>query len=65
MTSQLVPVPVQNVNVSSPFWSWYQQCSREKVIPAIIHAQKSTGHWSCLTWKAGHPVKPHVSTLLL
>ncbi|KAK5279257.1 hypothetical protein LTR40_008063 [Exophiala xenobiotica] len=57
MASQLVPV--QNVNISSPFWSWYQQCSREKVIPAIIHAQKSTGHWYCLTWKAGHPVKPH------
>ncbi|KIV81111.1 hypothetical protein PV11_08558 [Exophiala sideris] len=57
MTSQVVPV--QDVDISSPFWSWYQQRSREKVIPAIIHAQKSTGHWYCLTWKEGHEVKPH------
>ncbi|OIW30432.1 DUF1680-domain-containing protein [Coniochaeta ligniaria NRRL 30616] len=52
-------VPVQNVQIDSHFWSQVQQGSREKVIPAIIRAQKSTGHWYCLTWKEGHNVKPH------
>lgn len=58
-------VPVQNVHIASKFWSQVQQDTREKVIPAIIRAQKTTGHWYCLTWKEGHEVKPHVSVMLV
>ncbi|RJE27632.1 DUF1680 domain protein [Aspergillus sclerotialis] len=50
---------VRDVRITSQFWSQMQTCSREITIPAIIKAQKDTGHWYCLTWKEGHPVKPH------
>ncbi|KAF5596572.1 DUF1680 domain-containing protein [Fusarium pseudocircinatum] len=52
-------IPVANVDITSTFWSRVQDCSRLKTIPAIIEAQKSWNHWSCLTWKEGHDVKPH------
>lgn len=50
---------VRDVTITSPFWSQIQSCSRDNTIPAIIKAQKDTGHWFCLTWKEGHPVQPH------
>ncbi|GES64124.1 DUF1680 domain protein [Aspergillus terreus] len=53
------PGSVRDVAITSPFWSQMQACSRNNTIPAIIKAQKETGHWYCLTWKEGHPVKPH------
>jgi DUF1680 family protein len=53
------PGSVRDVNITSPFWSSMQSRSRLITIPAIIKAQKSLGHWYCLTWKEGHEVKPH------
>ncbi|KAL3480926.1 hypothetical protein BJX99DRAFT_254252 [Aspergillus californicus] len=52
-------VSVQNVEITSGFWSQMQRCSKEKTIPAIIKAQKSLQHWYCLTWKEGHSIQPH------
>lgn len=52
-------IPVDGVEITSPFWSHIQTCSRTKTIPNIIDAQKSWNHWKCLTWKEGHEVKPH------
>ncbi|KAJ4245054.1 hypothetical protein NW762_014264 [Fusarium torreyae] len=49
----------RDVDITSPFWSFLQKCSREKTIPALIQAQKKSGHWDCLKWKEGHEVKPH------
>ncbi|KAK5231392.1 hypothetical protein LTR72_000573 [Exophiala xenobiotica] len=53
-------VPVRNVDISSPFWAHMRECSRQKTIPAIIKAQKLSGHWQCLTWKEGddHEIHP-------
>ena len=51
--------PVRDVAVSSPFWAQMQFYVRDSTIPAIIKTQKSLGHWYCLTWKAGHEVRPH------
>lgn len=51
--------PITSVNITSAFWSRTQTCARTKTIPAIIEAQKSWNHWSCLTWRRGHDVKPH------
>lgn len=53
------PPSIRDVTITSPFWSQVQTCSRRNTIPAIIKAQKDTGHWYCLTWKEGHSVKPH------
>lgn len=53
------PSAIPNVTITSPFWTSMQSRSRRLTIPAIIHAQKSLGHWYCLTWKEGHAVKPH------
>ncbi|SPO06043.1 uncharacterized protein DNG_08732 [Cephalotrichum gorgonifer] len=50
---------VASVEITSPFWSHIQTCSRTKTIPNIIDAQKSWKHWECLTWKEGHDVKIH------
>ncbi|KAL4972415.1 hypothetical protein BDW66DRAFT_154739 [Aspergillus desertorum] len=58
-------VPVRNVNITSDFWSQMQWCSKERTIPAIIKAQKSSQHWYCLTWKEGHKIQPHVGGMLL
>ncbi|PYH95631.1 DUF1680-domain-containing protein [Aspergillus ellipticus CBS 707.79] len=55
----LTPAPLRHVTITSPFWSALQTNSRETTIPAIIHAQKTTGHWTCLTWPPNHPTKPH------
>ncbi|KIX00575.1 uncharacterized protein Z518_09640 [Rhinocladiella mackenziei CBS 650.93] len=52
-------VPIRNVNITSTFWSLMQQKSIATTLPAIVQAQKSLGHWQCLTWKEGHSVKPH------
>ncbi len=58
-------VPVRNVDISSPFWAHMRECSRQKTIPAIIKAQKLSGHWQCLTWKEGHDAEIHVSGSLV
>ncbi|ETI25852.1 hypothetical protein G647_02629 [Cladophialophora carrionii CBS 160.54] len=55
----LRPVPIENVSITSPFWAQLQDRAGQVTIPAIIEAQKSADHWQCLTWKEGHPVKPH------
>lgn len=52
-------LPVTNVDISSPFWVRIQECARDKTIPAIVEAQKASQHWYCLTWREGHPIKPH------
>ncbi|KAF9886285.1 hypothetical protein FE257_011898 [Aspergillus nanangensis] len=59
MTTTTTPSSVRDVAITSPFWSQMQACSRTNTIPAIIKAQKETGHWYCLTWKEGHAIKPH------
>ncbi|KAJ4188464.1 hypothetical protein NW755_006626 [Fusarium falciforme] len=51
--------PLTSVDVTSSFWSHVQDCSRLKTIPAIVEAQKTWDHWTCLTWNEGHDVKPH------
>ncbi|OKL59869.1 hypothetical protein UA08_04678 [Talaromyces atroroseus] len=53
------PSAIRDVNITSAFWTSMQSRSRLLTIPAIIHAQKSLGHWYCLTWKEGHKTKPH------
>ncbi|EXJ57110.1 hypothetical protein A1O7_07454 [Cladophialophora yegresii CBS 114405] len=53
------PVSIENVSITSPFWGQLQDRAGQVTIPAIIEAQKSADHWQCLTWKQGHPVKPH------
>lgn len=53
-------VPTRNVDITSPFWSAVQSRSRTKTIPALVKAQKESGHWYCLTWKEGHQPRPHV-----
>ncbi len=53
------PTPIENVSITSPFWSQLQDRSGQVTIPAIIKAQKSENHWECLTWKEGHDIKPH------
>lgn len=52
-------VPVQQVDVVSPFWCRMLDVTRTKTIPAIVKAQREADHWTCLTWKPGHAVKPH------
>jgi hypothetical protein len=58
-------VPVRSVDISSPFWAHMRECSRQKTIPAIIKAQKLSGHWQCLTWKEGDDHEIHVSGSLV
>jgi DUF1680 family protein len=53
------PVSIEHVSITSPFWSRLQDRAGQVTIPAIIEAQKSANHWQCLTWKEGHPIKPH------
>ncbi|SPO00359.1 uncharacterized protein DNG_03204 [Cephalotrichum gorgonifer] len=52
-------IPTRNVDITSEFWSIIRDCSRTKTIPALVKAQKDTGHWDCLKWKEGHEQKPH------
>lgn len=52
-------IPITSVDITSAFWAHLQRCCRETTIPAVIQVQKSLDHWPCLTWKEGHPTKPH------
>ncbi|CAH0055204.1 unnamed protein product [Clonostachys solani] len=51
--------PIDKVDITSEFWGYIQDRSRLKTVPAVIEAQRSWNHWTCLTWKEGHDVKPH------
>ncbi|KAK0375967.1 hypothetical protein CLIM01_06647 [Colletotrichum limetticola] len=55
----LSSVSFQSARVTSPFWAKFQRCVRESTVPSIIKAQKTEGHWDCLTWKKGHRPQPH------
>ncbi|KAF6840754.1 hypothetical protein CMUS01_03851 [Colletotrichum musicola] len=52
-------VPTRNVDITSPFWSKVRDGSRKKTVPALVKAQKESGHWDCLKWKEGHQPQPH------
>ncbi|KAK6835622.1 hypothetical protein RU639_002360 [Aspergillus parasiticus] len=52
-------VALRHVEISSRFWSSVQHRTRETTIPAILRAQKDTGHWYCFTLKEGHSEVPH------
>lgn len=54
-------VRVENVDITSSFWSPIQKRAREKTTPAMIKRQKELGYWDCLTWKEGDPRKIGVS----
>lgn len=54
-------VPTRNIDLTSPFWSRVRNSARTKTIPALVKAQKESGHWDCLKWKEGHVPRPHVS----
>ncbi|KAM0324124.1 hypothetical protein ACHAQA_008316 [Verticillium albo-atrum] len=52
-------VPTRNVTITSPFWAYVRNCTRTKTIPALIKAQKESGHWDVLKFKLGHKPPPH------
>lgn len=47
------------VRIDSEFWTPIQDRAESISLPAIFDAQKSWGHWPCLTWGEGHEPKPH------
>lgn len=58
-TTYLEDVGIQDVNITSAFWSGIQRASRDVTVPASIQTQKKLEHWYCLTWEEGHHLKPH------
>ncbi|KAF4843255.1 Non-reducing end beta-L-arabinofuranosidase [Colletotrichum siamense] len=52
-------VPTRNVEITSSFWVQLRDSGRLKTIPALVKAQKESGHWDCLKWKEGHQPQPH------
>uniref|UniRef100_L2G963 Duf1680 domain protein n=1 Tax=Colletotrichum fructicola (strain Nara gc5) TaxID=1213859 RepID=L2G963_COLFN len=52
-------VPTRNVEITSSFWAQLRDSGRLKTIPALVKAQKESGHWDCLKWKEGHQPQPH------
>ncbi|KAM0285171.1 hypothetical protein ACHAQH_001600 [Verticillium albo-atrum] len=54
-------VPTRNVDITSPFWSHVRNNGRTQTVPALIKAQKESGHWDVHKFKPGHEPPPHGS----